>query len=126
MISDKLVACALPAQDLERAKNFYKEKLDLSPSEERPDGVYYECGSGTRFFVFLSSGQSRGEFTQMGIQVPDVRAAAAELKEHGVVFEQYDFPGLKTDADGIAEIEGELGAWFKDSEGNLISIGQWT
>ena len=126
MLSDMRVACTLPAKDMERAKAFYKEKLDLSPTREGPEGVTYECGGGTGFMLFESMGESRGDFTQMGFEVPDVREAVAELKRNGVVFEQYDFPGLKTDADGIAEMGGELGAWFKDSEGNMISVAQMT
>lgn len=124
MLSNMPVACALPAKDMERAKAFYKEKLDLSPMKEDPDGVFYECGKGTRFFLFTSSGESRGDFTQMGFEVPDVREAVGELKKHGVVFEQYDFPGLKTDEDGVATIGDEMAAWFKDSEGNMIAISQ--
>ena len=53
----------------------------------------------------------------------DIEAAAASLREKGVVFEEYDLPGFKT-VDGIAEIEGTKGAWFKDSEGNLLAIGE--
>jgi hypothetical protein len=57
----------------------------------------------------------------------------AELRSRGVVFEEYDIPGMKT-VDGIAEIEGnypskgtgERGVWFHDSEGNLLGIGQPT
>lgn len=124
MLSDRKVACALPAQDLERAKLFYKEKLDLSPVNDRPDGVFYECGGGTSFFLFTSSGASKGDFTQMGFEVDDVEATVKELSERGVVFEQYDSDWLKTDANGIAEIEGERAAWFKDSEGNLIAISE--
>ena len=124
MLSDKRVATALPAQDLERAKAWYKGKLDLSPSQEDPSGVWYECGGTTGFFLFISTGASRGDFTQMGFEVDDVEAAVRELTDLGVVFEQYDFPGLTTDASGIADIEGEKGAWFKDSEGNLLSLGQ--
>ena len=126
MLSDKRVATALPAQYLERAKLFYKEKLDLSPVQERPDGIFYECGEKTGFFVFQSSGQSRAEFTQMGFEVDDIDATVREMRERGVVFEQYDYEWLKTDENGIAEIEGERGAWFKDSEGNLLSVGEST
>ncbi len=126
MLSDKRVSTSLPCHDLERAKAWYKEKLDLSPTLERPDGVFYECGEGTRFFLYESMGASKGDFTQMAIEVPDVRAAVKEMKDHGVTFESYDFPGLKTDDEGIAQIGGELGAWFKDSEGNLIGIGEVT
>lgn len=124
MLSDKRVACALPVQDMERAKAFYKEKLELSPTQERPDGIFYECGGRTGFFLYESMGASKGDFTQMGFEVDDVEATVAELRERGVEFEQYDFPGLKTDENGIAAIEGERGAWFKDSEGNLLSVGE--
>jgi hypothetical protein len=61
----------------------------------------------------------------LGWDVDDVEAAVAELRGRGVVFEEYDLPGFKT-VDGIAEIAGEKGAWFKDSEGNLLAIGQRT
>ena len=55
----------------------------------------------------------------------------ATLRARGVVFEEYDLPDLKTHA-GVATIQGnypskgtgEFGAWFKDSEGNLLGIGQ--
>jgi predicted enzyme related to lactoylglutathione lyase len=126
VLSDKRVTCALPAQDLERAKAFYKEILEMTPKEERPDGVYYECGEGTGFFLYPSMGASKAEFTQMGFEVQDIKATVKELIGRGVTFEKYDFPDLKTDATGIAEIEGERGAWFKDSEGNLLSVGETT
>ena len=124
MLSKARVACTLPAKDMERAKAFYKEKLDLSPMREGPEGIAYECGDGTGFMLFESQGESRGDFTQMGFEVPDVRATVIDLKKHGVVFEQYDFPGLKTDDDGVATIGDEMAAWFKDSEGNMIAISQ--
>lgn len=125
------VATRLPAQDLERARSFYAEKLGLRPIEERPGGLLYRCGSGL-FALFSSAGAPSGNHTQMGLEVADLRAAVEILRRRGVVFEEYELPGLKT-VDGVAEIEGnypskggkgELGAWFRDSEGNLIGIGQ--
>jgi hypothetical protein len=67
----------------------------------------------------------------MGWEVVDLEATVAALKARGVVFEEYDLPGLRT-VHGIAEIAGnypskgvgERGAWFRDSEGNLLGIGQ--
>jgi catechol 2,3-dioxygenase-like lactoylglutathione lyase family enzyme len=124
------VATRLPAQDLERAKRFYAEKLGLEPIEERPGGLLYRCGGG-EFAIFESAGEPTGAHTQMGWEVDDIEAVVAELRARGVVFEKYDFPGLRT-VDGIAEIEGnypskgtgERGAWFRDSEGNMIGLGQ--
>lgn len=118
------VSATIPAQDLGRARAFYEEKLGLKPSQERPDGLEYECGAG-RFLLFESSGQASGSHTQLGWDVDDLRAVVDQLRKNGVVFEEYDMPGFKT-VDGIAETEGWRGAWFKDSEGNLLAIGETT
>ena len=124
MLTDARVGAALPCQDFERAKTWYKEKLGFSPTEESPGGAYYRGADGTEFFLFPSAGKASGDHTQVAFEVKDAAAEVAELKEAGVTFEQYDFPGLKTDENGLAEMEDEegRGAWFKDSEGNLIAI----
>ncbi len=130
-IRDSKVATRLPAQDLDRARAFYADRLGLDPVDERPGGLLYRVSSG-EFALFLSSGRSLGDHTQMGFEVEDIEATVAELRSRGVVFEEYDVPGLRT-RDGIADIEGnypikgasgERGAWFRDSEGNLLGIGQ--
>jgi catechol 2,3-dioxygenase-like lactoylglutathione lyase family enzyme len=122
MLDRSDVYATIPAQDLERAKSFYANKLGLKPQEERPEGLRYRCGQGG-FLLFQSSGEPSGTHTQLGWDVDDIEAAVATLRENGVVFEEYDMPGFKT-VDGIAEIAGEKGAWFKDSEANLLAIGQ--
>ena len=125
------VATRLPAQDLDRARTFYADKLGLEPVEERPGGLLYRCG-GSEFALFASAGEPSGEHTQMGWEVEDIEAAVEELRDRGIVFEEYEVPGLTT-VDGIAEVEGnypsrggkgERAAWFRDSEGNLLGIGQ--
>jgi predicted enzyme related to lactoylglutathione lyase len=116
-------AATLPAQDIARARKFYEQKLGLTPDEVGPDGgVFYKTGN-TGFLVFPSMGKPSGDHTQLGFDVEDVPATVNELKKSGVKFEDYDFPGLKTE-DGIADMGGSKGAWFKDSEGNLIAIGE--
>jgi catechol 2,3-dioxygenase-like lactoylglutathione lyase family enzyme len=125
------VATRIPVQDLDRARAFYADKLGLEPSEERPGGLLYRCASG-EFALFGSGGASSGSFTQMAWDVDDIEATVAELKRRGVVFEDVDLPRLKT-VDGIAEVDGnypskggkgERAAWFRDSEGNMLGIGQ--
>ncbi|WP_433236224.1 VOC family protein [Actinomadura nitritigenes] len=125
------VATRLPAQDLGRARRFYAEKLGLEPVEARPGGLRYECGGGV-FALFESAGRPSGEHTQMGWRVEDLDATVAELRDRGVVFEEYQGPGLRT-AGGIAVVAGnypshggagERAAWFYDSEGNLHGVGQ--
>jgi catechol 2,3-dioxygenase-like lactoylglutathione lyase family enzyme len=130
MLEHSDVATRLPVQDLQRARSFYAEKLGLEPIEERPGGLLYRCGRGT-FALFQSAGAATGTHTQMGWEVADIEATVAALRSRGVVFETYDLPGLKT-VNGIAQIagnypskgRGEKGAWFKDSEGNLLGIGE--
>ena len=114
-------AAALPAQDMARAKAFYRDKLGLTPTAEDPGGMMYALAAGTGFGVFPSSGKPSGTHTQMGIEVEDVEGAVKDLQAKGVKFEEYDTPGLKT-VNGIANLGGSKLAWFKDSEGNLIVI----
>jgi catechol 2,3-dioxygenase-like lactoylglutathione lyase family enzyme len=130
-LQDARMAARLPAQDLERARRWYAEKLGLEPVDERPGGLLYRCASG-EFALFASQGGSPGTFTQMGFEVGDIEATVAALKARGVVFEEVDVPGLET-VEGIADIEGnypsknargERGAWFRDSEGNMLGVGQ--
>ena len=131
MIEEGKVAARIPVQNLQRARSFYAEKLGLEPSEERPGGLLYRCGEG-EFALFESAGAASGDHTQMGWEVEDIEATVEQLRARGVVFEEYDFPGLKT-VNGIAEIEGnypskggvgERAAWFRDVDGNLFGIGQ--
>jgi catechol 2,3-dioxygenase-like lactoylglutathione lyase family enzyme len=113
----------LPAQDIKRARAFYEEKLGFSPVEISPDGsATYETGS-TRFLVFPTMGKPSGDHTQMGFNVEDLAAVVGELKQKGVKLEEYDLPGFKT-TDGIVDLGDERAAWFKDSEGNLLSLAQ--
>jgi len=131
MLEHSDVTARLPAQDLERAKAFYAEKLGLRPIEERPGGLRYRCGNGW-FSLFESSGRPSGNHTQLGWEVDDIETTVAHLRASGVVFEEYNLPGLKT-VNGIALVDGnypsrgglgERAAWFRDSEGNLLGIGQ--
>lgn len=130
-LAEAVVSTRLPAQDLDRARRFYAEKLGLQPTETRLGGLRYACRSGS-FSVFESAGRPSGEHTQMAWQVADIEAVVAELRKRGVEFEEVDLPGLRT-VDGIAEVAGnypsaggggERAAWFRDSEGNLHGIGQ--
>jgi catechol 2,3-dioxygenase-like lactoylglutathione lyase family enzyme len=122
----------LPAQDLDRARDFYRDMLDLTPVEEREGGLRYLCASG-EFHLFLSTGAASGESTQLGFEVDDIDAVVADLRARGVVFEEFDIPGFEV-VDGIVKVEdnypskgtGERGAFFRDSEGNLLALGEPT
>ena len=121
MLSDARFETALPCSDLQRAKSFYADRLGLTAADESPAGAFYEGRDGTRFVLFPSSGSASGSHSQMGFMVTDLEAEVADLKQRGVQFEEYNFPGFNK-ATGIAEVGGTRGAWFKDSEGNLLGL----
>ena len=131
MLGGARIAARIPVRDLGRARAWYSDKLGLEPSEERPGGLLYRLANG-EFALFESAGTSPGTFTQMGFEVDDLEATIASLRERGVVFEEVDVPGLKT-VDGIAHVEGnypskgghgELAAWFRDLDGNMLGVGE--
>ena len=122
MLSDNPIFPVLPAADLARAKAFYTQTLGLSVQFESDAGVGFTAGSGAMLFIY-PYGQTKAEHTTAGFMVADVESVVAELRAKGLKFEEYDLPGLKT-VNGIAEAGGVKGAWFKDTEGNTLSIAQ--
>lgn len=122
------ITATLPARDPSRAMAFYSDKVGLRAVEshflEASDGhVGFVVGDGVhQLFIYPAEAMSPGEFTQAVFQVDDVRAAVQEMRRRGVTFEEYDTAETRT-KDGVAQTpDGHEGAWFKDSEGNLIGI----
>ncbi len=131
-LSTAHVVTKLPAQDLARARRFYHDQLGLDPVEERDGGLRYVCGC-TEFHLFASTGSPSGKSTQLGFEVADIDRVVADLRARGLRFETIDIPDLSV-IDQIVSVPnnypskgtGERGAFFYDSEGNLLAIGQAT
>jgi predicted enzyme related to lactoylglutathione lyase len=124
MLTNSPIYPSLPAADLVRAKRFYAAQWGRTPESELEGGLYYRCGRDSRFSVFTSQGEASGTHTQAMWLVEDVESEVAALKARGVVFEEYDVPSLST-VNSIATLGPGKGAWFKDSEGNLLSLAQF-
>ncbi|NWF68966.1 MAG: VOC family protein [Chloroflexi bacterium] len=124
MLTKAAAMTTLPAHDLQRALAFYHDKLGLTPQRQLASGAVFQCGNGS-FFLYETSSTGTARNTAMSFIVDDIESEVRALRKRGVVFEEYDFPGLKT-VNGIADLGGELSAWFKDSEGNIIAVSQWT
>ena len=122
MLDSAAAYATIAVSDLDRARKFYEGTLGFSPREERSDGVIYGAGKDTAFLVYPSQFAGTSQSTAMSFTVDDVEQVVKELRGRGVTFEDYDLPGLKT-VDGIAEIQGERGAWFKDPDGNILAVG---
>jgi len=122
MLTNALVTTMLPVIDMKRARDFYENKLGLYPEGLRPDGKFvYRCGGGANVALFPREGGTKAEHTAISFEVSNIAASIDELKGKGVVFEDYDMPGLKT-VEHICVLGSEKAAWFKDTEGNYLCI----
>ena len=121
MLSDRRVYATIPAADLERAQRWYEEKLGLKPRANEPMGTIYELGGGTGFLLYPTPNAGQAPNTLATFSSEDVPGDVAALRQRGVVFEEYDMPGIKTE-NSIATGGGAKTAWFKDTEGNFLCL----
>src|SRR5689334_10057083 len=101
----------LPAQDVNRARAFFADKLGLKPFGEHDGHLYYEIG-GAYFLIFPSSGAPSGTHDQLGLVVENLDAEAARLGSLSVDFENYPaLPGFSTQ-DRMMHRGRMKAAWF--------------
>ena len=120
MLQNSPMYAYIPVANLQRARQFYEQKLGFTPAREVAGGVTYEFANGTACFLYPTPNAGTSKASQAFWQVEDVEREVAELKARGVVFEDYGMPGQ--DANGIVTDGGAQAAWFKDTEGNIIAI----
>ena len=113
----------LPAQDLERARGFYHDKLGMEPEGTLDGMLMYRVGLAGRFALYETSNAGTAQNTQMCLISDDLAADMARLRDAGLAFEEYDFPGMKT-VDGVLDSGESRTAWFRDSEGNFVCLSQ--
>jgi catechol 2,3-dioxygenase-like lactoylglutathione lyase family enzyme len=123
MLQSSPMYAYLPAKDVARARRFYEDKLGFKPKREVAGGVVYEFAAGTACFLYPTPNAGTSAASQAFWQVADVEREVAELRAKGVIFEEYDMPGMRT-TNGIVNGGGAKSAWFKDSEGNILAIIQ--
>ena len=126
MLINSPIRPTIPVVDLNRAKRFYETTLGLKsvPADNgnTPGTAVFECGNGTRMELY-QRGPSKADHTVATFEVSNIEEEVNALRGKGVIFEEYDMPEIKTQ-NGIA-IQGSVkGAWFKDSEGNILCIHQ--
>jgi len=119
-------AAVIAASDIGRARSFYEGVLGLEPEEvqEEAASVFYRLG-GVPLMVYQTSYAGTAQNTVFAVETDDLAGAMSELRQKGVTFMDYDFPGLTT-VDGVAELPGERAAWFADSEGNILALSERT
>ena len=123
MLQKSPIYVYIPAKDIVRARKFYEGTLGFEPKEEYAGGVVYVFAGGTACFLYPTPNAGTSKASQAFWSVADVEREVAELKARGVVFEEYDIPGI-TMKNSIATGGGAKTAWFKDSEGNILAVSQ--
>jgi predicted enzyme related to lactoylglutathione lyase len=111
--------------DRVRAKPFYAGVLGLKILAEDPFAATFDLGGGVTMRLTDLPGHTAAGHTVLGWNVPDIHAAAADLRSKGVTFTIYE--GFGQDADGIWSPPGGSAkvAWFTDPDGNVLSLTQF-
>src|SRR5918992_923211 len=125
MLEGAEIAAIVPVSDIEKAIEFYGDKLGLRVDVRRDDlpknrEAEFRAGDGT-LVVYESVGAGQSRATVAAFRVADIDEAVAALRARGVVFEEYDTPDLKTEG-GIGTIGNLRAAWAKDPDGNILAI----
>jgi catechol 2,3-dioxygenase-like lactoylglutathione lyase family enzyme len=127
MLNDSPVMPTIPVTDINKAIDFYANKLGLvrdAMAVER-DSALFDAGEGTMLYLYQRP-PSHAEHTLASFKVKNLEQIMAELSQKGVVFEHYDMPGLKTDEKGVVSKEGMKACWFKDPDGNILGMVETT
>jgi predicted enzyme related to lactoylglutathione lyase len=125
MLNHSTVEANIPAADLDRAREFYSDRLGLTPvAEYGAEALRYQTAGGTFFNVYKTQYAGQAGHTIAQWHVDDVDQEVHDLQAKGVVFEVYDMPGVEWNGQ-IATIPGMgKSAWFKDSEGNIMCVDE--
>lgn len=122
MLADSLITTILPVIDMNRARDFYENKLGLISQGMSPDGKFiYSGGGGAHIALIERENPTKADHTALSFEVKDIEASIKELIYRGVIFADYDLPGLKT-VNHVCVLGAEKAAWFNDPEGNILCI----
>ncbi len=124
-LSEFPVYAVLPCSDFGRARVWYEKTLGLTPrDQEMPGHGWFQCADGTWFILTTSPYAGTAQNTAAGFTVTDIESVMEKLRSRGVEFLEHDFGEMGKTDNGLMVMGGYKAAWFKDSEGNLISIAQ--
>jgi catechol 2,3-dioxygenase-like lactoylglutathione lyase family enzyme len=113
----------VPSTDLDRSQRFFTEVLDLAVEQLTPYACVLRAGS-TMLRVTRVDGLTPQPFTVFGWAVDDLRSVATGLTARGVTFLRYD--GMNQDEAGVWTTPGgDLIAWFRDPDGNILSLTEF-
>ena len=123
VLGSSQVAAFIAVSDAARSRDFYENTLGLTVIREDDWAVEFDA-NGTSLRMQKGVSFTPQEFTVLGWHVDDIDAAMAELRGRGVVFEEY--PWMPPESNGVMTFPGGAKvAWFKDPDGNVLSLDQY-
>jgi catechol 2,3-dioxygenase-like lactoylglutathione lyase family enzyme len=111
----------IAVKDIDRARQFYEEKLGLLSQDIGVSDVFMLKSGDTELSVYKSEFAGTNKATLLTFDVDDIEAEVRELKDKGIRFEHYELEGLTAEGD-IYSGPGMKTAWFKDPDGNILSL----
>ena len=107
----------------DEARRFYSEVMGFVLTDDNPFSLEFDA-MGTMLRVQKVEAMSAHPFTALGWRVDDIAAAIDELAARGAAFERFEF--MEQDERGIwTTPDGARVCWFKDPDGNTLSLTQW-
>jgi catechol 2,3-dioxygenase-like lactoylglutathione lyase family enzyme len=122
MLATQKIVGFIPTTNFEQAKSFYVGRLGLGYRSEDSFALELDA-NGIRVRIAKIPDFKPAAFTIFGWEVQDIHQVVTGLNNKGIVFERYDF--LEQDAAGIWTAPGgDKVAWFKDPDGNILSLSE--
>jgi catechol 2,3-dioxygenase-like lactoylglutathione lyase family enzyme len=123
ILTSSQIATFIAVSDAARSRDFYEGILGMTVVSEDDYAIEFDC-NGTSLRMQKGVQFTAQQFTVLGWHVDDMDAAMSELRERGVVFEQY--PWMPPESNGVMTFPGGAKvAWFKDPDGNMLSLDQY-
>ncbi|QNF35853.1 VOC family protein [Adhaeribacter swui] len=111
--------------DLEKAKQFYSQVLQLEVTEDKVMGLLHlHLAESTSVLIYPKPNHEPATFTILNFRVNNIDEAVRELKSRNVIFENYQNPAYGTDENHISRNPQVDVAWFKDPASNILSVLQ--
>ncbi|GGF34369.1 VOC family protein [Echinicola rosea] len=122
MLSTSTAFSSFSVKDIKKARHFYGDKLGLTVTTNSMGILEVETTGNQPIIIYPKPDHQPAVFTVLNFLVDDIEKAVDALIAKGIVFEQYT-GDIQTDAKGICRSDqGPQVAWFKDPEGNILSV----
>jgi catechol 2,3-dioxygenase-like lactoylglutathione lyase family enzyme len=129
MLTNSMVYPTITVKDLKRSREFFEKKLGLKAVAEDPSGgITFQVGMTSMLYIYTQTSSTvQCDHTLAAFVVDNIESEVKDLKNKGVKFEDYDIPQMKIKTmNSIATMGDMKGAWFKDPDGNIFGLMEYS